>query len=141
MDSASMTGLTNAERMVLVSASRGEPVSVRFVRQVQRLEAMGLVAHHRALTVAHHRVPTHQLAVFAVDLTVQGSCLARAYRAQAWGELWTELATRLQTRACYTGESAAHRRLMKHSRQAMRRAMEAAVRVSDCLARAEKAVG
>ncbi len=120
MDRARGTVLTNAERMVLITSIREHAVSVRFEPQARRLQAMGLLdVVAPGVNPGTHRVvfPSHA-----------GRCMALAYVAQSWCDLWAELGLRLQTRAAYSSTPKDTLRCLRRAREANRRAMAAAVR-------------
>ena len=121
MDRASGTVLTNAERMVLITAIREHAVSVRFEPQARRLQAMGLLDVVAPCAVN----PGTQRVVFPSHV---GRCMALAYVAQSWCDLWAELGLRLQTRAAYSSTPKETMRCLRRAHAANRRAMAAAVR-------------
>jgi len=113
-----MPVLTNADRMVLISAMRGEPIHCGFAELIPALRAMGYVSACYVCTET----------TWDVRLSAVGERLARAYVDTRFGELWTELGVRLAVRAEFMRDVRRRELLLERSKVAMRRGMDAAVR-------------
>jgi hypothetical protein len=134
VDRVTMTGLDNAERMVLISARRGEPIAARFTPHAHSLIAMGFAA---SVAPDPRRPAEHR----RVMLTRCGASLASAYLASHIGRVWLECASRLTARVSWTDDREQAQRWAQWSREAHRRALAAALRANRLLDRAEHAIG